>query len=232
MIALGAYKPPAKAFDRYYANTVLLFTRDGTDESTTLTDESYNASGNMAVFGNCAYDTAQAKFGLSSIRLGTGGFKFEGTVSNSIGVGGANFTVEAWIRPTSLANTNGIAPTIFYAPTPWTFYIDSATYVLKLYSTELRITGDTAINVDEWAHVAWTRESSLNRLFLNGIVQAGTYSNPGTIYTTDYTCRFGAQNADVNGILSGWIDDVRITKGVARYTASFTPPIHPFASSA
>ena len=123
MIPLSAYHATGIAQDLWYEGTILLFTSDGADESTTLTDESYAANGNMTVFGDCAYDTAQAKFGLSSIRVGTGGFRFTASAEDVIGAGGEDFTIEAFIRPTTIALNGGNNATLFYSASPWYFFI-------------------------------------------------------------------------------------------------------------
>ena len=78
------------------------------------------------------------------------------------------------------------------------------------------------LNLNTWNHVAVTREGSVFRLFVNGTqvdtftsstVEIGFLNDPLTV---------GSYNS--TGYFNGYLSDVRITKGLARYTASFTPP--------
>ena len=84
--------------------------------------------------------------------------------------------------------------------------------------------------MNTWYHVAWTHTGGTWRVFINGVLEganapAGSYaSNTATLYL-GYDPVFGGRH------FSGHIDDSRITKGVARYTANFTPPALPFPNS-
>lgn len=78
-------------------------------------------------------------------------------------------------------------------------------------------------------HFAITRESGVFRAFLNGTLEGSRtvsavvdFSNSGTLYGRN------KWDAGSNGMFNGNIDELRITKGVARYTENFTPPTEPF----
>jgi hypothetical protein len=83
-----------------------------------------------------------------------------------------------------------------------------------------------------WAHIAVTRSDTILRFWLDGALvgvrglpaalQVASTTGPldvGTLYSA---------SSVTNSYFTGYIDDVRITKGVARYTANFTPPALPF----
>jgi len=90
------------------------------------------------------------------------------------------------------------------------------------------VTGSTAISVNTWTHVAVTRNGNTFRLFVNGIVDAtATSSNSQTLNAAD-VFYVGRSGYDTTRIVTGYLDDVRITKGYARYTANFTPPTAAF----
>jgi hypothetical protein len=76
--------------------------------------------------------------------------------------------------------------------------------------------------INQWTHVAASRQGSTIRLFINGVLTAsGTQS--ASIGSSTGSAYVG-NRADLNHPFKGYIDDLRITKGVARYTSNFTPP--------
>jgi hypothetical protein len=77
-----------------------------------------------------------------------------------------------------------------------------------------------------WQHVAFTRNGGTLRLFLNGQIVQQVNGYSGTLNTITNFLHVGS---GVNGDskMNGYMDEVRITRGVARYTASFTPPQQP-----
>jgi hypothetical protein len=79
--------------------------------------------------------------------------------------------------------------------------------------------------VTAWAHIAITRSGSTWYVFINGVL---SYSQTlaGTLVQSQNTAYIGADIPD-SKYLNGYIDDLRITKGLARYTANFTPPQGP-----
>jgi hypothetical protein len=85
----------------------------------------------------------------------------------------------------------------------------------------------TAISANTWYHVAATRENGTLRLFLNGSLDLTQAS-----LTTDYNQTNNLQiglSRDGSWPWVGYLDDLRITKGLARYTSSFTPTTSAFA---
>ena len=82
----------------------------------------------------------------------------------------------------------------------------------------------SVLTVSTWQHIAFTRSSSTARLFVNGVQVGistlasnltGSHLVIGGYYSTAY-------------LFDGYIDDLRITKGVARYTSNFSVPAAPF----
>lgn len=96
-----------------------------------------------------------------------------------------------------------------------------------------------------WHHIAWTRSGTTGRLFVNGVAQTGLIANSlthdigfGSIISVEPTpaltiggARDAAEDTTLVGPLWAHIDDLRITRGVARYTADFTPPAAEFPAS-
>lgn len=85
------------------------------------------------------------------------------------------------------------------------------------------------LRAKRWNHIAVTRQGSTFRAFLNG-VQGFTQTNSAKLYiSSSYGLAIGCNfvntwNGTPANVAPGYYDDIRITKGTARYTANFTPP--------
>jgi hypothetical protein len=89
-----------------------------------------------------------------------------------------------------------------------------------------RITGST-LSLNIWSHIAICRSGTSTKLFING-TQSGSTSTDSTNYVAS-PVRIGDGNDGTSTYpYSGYIDDLRITNGVARYTSTFTPPTQAF----
>jgi hypothetical protein len=76
------------------------------------------------------------------------------------------------------------------------------------------------MTADTWHHVAFARQGSTGRLFLNGTLEGST-----TSFSTNLNARAVIGSEESLGYpFKGYMSDVRITKGLARYTSNFTPP--------
>jgi hypothetical protein len=79
---------------------------------------------------------------------------------------------------------------------------------------------------NQWVHVAFVRYSGTTKLYLNGAYIAGAADS------SNYNGAAGAydvgRDVDNGAYLTGYINDLRVTKGIARYTSNFTPPTTAF----
>jgi hypothetical protein len=219
-------KDSVAATDTNIREVSLLLHGNGTNGSTTITDSSLTPK-TVTAFGNAQISTAQSKFGGSSIAFdGTGDYLDTGS-NSAFGYGLNDFTIEFWIyRNASAAlqvfldHRTGVAvrvaPTIYISSNSIFYYTDGNN----------RITGG-AVASTQWVHVALSKTGSSTRLFLDGVQTGSTYTDTNNYI--DSPVRVGGAN-DGGAVLSlnGYIDDLRVTKGVARYTANFTPPTAPF----
>jgi hypothetical protein len=164
---------------------------------------------------------------------GNGDYLFVPNTNLSFNFGTGDFTVEGWIY---LAATPSTAGTIIdaRASDALTEYHTSVTASNKLdfiYSSS-RVTSATSISNTTWTHFAITRSSGTIRLFINGTLDANTASYSGTVNAAATPAIGGGRaglTSAINGYyFNGYIDDLRITKGYARYTATFTAPVGPF----
>lgn len=80
-----------------------------------------------------------------------------------------------------------------------------------------------SISASQWTHVAFVRDGSNWTWYINGIA-AGTGTNSADLTFTTQPTYIGYGGEDYFAAFNGYIDDLRITKGVARYTSNFTVP--------
>ena len=218
--------------DPYWNNVVALLHMDGADGSTTFTDEKGHT---FTAVGNAQLDTAQFKFGTASLLCDGSGDGITTSDSADWEFAGGDFTVEAWLRFNSVADCH-IVSRAADGTGAGSWILFRRLNVLEFYyttdgtlSTARRAQGGAwSASAGVWYHVAASRSGANLRLFIDG-VQTGTTFNAGTdvIADTAQPLRLGISPDGIKSV-NGWIDDSRITKGVARYTSSFTPPSAPF----
>jgi hypothetical protein len=192
------------------------------------------AQHNLSLENGTNISTAQAKFGNSSLY-------FDGTTdtatvigSENVNFGTANFTVEGWIRPASFS---GYKPNII---SKWTngsrgwavrLVASGSGFVMRFTfstqgSNDYNLDATTVLAFDTWHHFAFVQNSNTVTCYSNGTAN-GTISC-STIFASTNPIILGdwdTNQADYNG----YIDDIRVTTGVARYTSNFTAPAEPFA---
>ena len=141
-----------------------------------------------------------------------------------------DFTLECWIYPTAVPTAGQYAFVAGQSKagvgnTSCGLYLGSAGGIIYLYSFGTFGTLPGAVVAQNaWSHIALTREGNSFKLWING-TQAGstlTYSGAMTSATaTNFTI---GGNAGYNLYFTGYIDDLRVSKGVCRYTGTFTSP--------
>lgn len=211
--------------DPYWSNVVLAMHMDDVG----LTDAKGHA---VTLIGNVARSAAQSKFGgYSAYFDGAGDFLYPVNSGPDFAFGTGDFTVEMWVYLPSL----GVARTLYdgrpaSANGPYVSTYVRATNTIGFFVSAVdRITGTTALAAMTWYHVALCRSGTSTKLFLNGVQEGATYSD-GNNYLGAANRPFigiDAYNSSATAML-GYIDDLRVTKGVARYTANFTPPSSAF----
>jgi len=218
-----------EATDPNFANVSLLLHMDGADGSTTFTDNSSIAH-TVTPNGNAQIDTAQFKFGgASGIFDGTGDF-LQISDHSSLDLGTGNFTIEGWVRP----NATGIQGIIGKGdPTTtsgWALFFNSGPNLHVFQNGIYRCTSNSNQSTGTWYHFAAVRNGTTWTLYIDGVAQTTTGTSSDNLDNAA-NLRIGGQLTGVGGDFNGWLDDIRITKGVARYTSNFTPPTSAFPNS-
>lgn len=225
--------------DPNFSNVALLLHADGSNGSTTLVDSS--ASGvAFTAYGNAQLSTAQKKFGSASMAFDGNGDYFQTSVDSSSlwSLGTGDFTVEGWVY--FISQPQGWAEFVCFrtgtsgatSADADSFAIDGgkASVYIKYGGASTSIGDNSSLPANAWTHLAFTRSSGTIRLFVNGVL-----SGSSATFTANMTANklvFGTDGFGTSGTLNGYIDEVRITKGLARYTANFTPPSAPFPNVA
>jgi len=219
--------------DPNFSSVSLLLHSDGSNGSTTFTDSSSNSL-TVTANGDAQISTAQSKFGGSSMYLDGTGDSVSITDSGSVMVLGTDdFTVEFWFYTSS----NSTNLTNF-----GTFFVGGINSLLLRYHSSYSgiVVGYEGVAYDiipspnasptenAWNHIAVVRDSTSLRLYLNGSL-VGDYTSTTRNYSSAIN-EIG--KAGANYPLLGYIDDFRVTKGVARYTgSSFSVPTEAFPNS-
>lgn len=179
---------------------------------------------NIDTVGDAQIDTAVKKYGTGSLEFDGTGDYLALDESEQFGFGTGDFTVEAWAYTSdNTRSVGGASQRIFdIGGGDVGIWLQSSTGYIS-YNIAGGVTATTTVFPEnQWNHVALTRSGTSLKLFLNGTQVASTTnsSNLGTAHPATV----GAFNNTSDGAFLGYIDDLRITKGIARYTSAFTPP--------
>jgi hypothetical protein len=219
----------AATLDQYYNSSSLLCHFDSVNAAGRFIDNSRN---NFAITssGDVSLSDSQYKFGGASAYFdGTGDYLVTPTTS-VLTFGTNDLTVELWIYQT-VSSVGAykviVGDNVYSSVGGWTLYSYNNQLNLWKGGTEL-IAPSGTLTLNSWNYVVWTRQSGNNRIFING-TQVGSTVSDSTNYTSTAIYVGSSKINTLN--FAGYVDELRITKGVARYTANFTPRNSPFPNS-
>jgi hypothetical protein len=187
-----------------------------------FTDSSPSAK-TVSTAGNVITDTSQKVFGVSSAKFDGSGDYLEIANSTDWDFSSGDFTLECWIRPNLTGNQQSI---IIRNEANWEWLLElSAGNRIRWASfsggaTNWDFDGTTAIGTGQWYHLVGQRKGNLQQLFVNGTKEGSDGTWTGTMADGNAPVTIGGRGASVS--FNGWVDEVRISKGVARYAANFT----------
>ena len=211
------------AVDDSYTKT--LFHMDGADASTTFTDESGKV---WTTNGNAQIDTAQSVFGgASGLFDGTGDY-LSLAENTDFDFGTGDFTIDLRVRRNgNNTNYNGLVSTHHYVEPDsngWGAGFDNGNKVRFTNNGDTKVTSTTTLTDLTWYHVAYVRYGNTLSLYVNGTSE-DTDDVTGVSFNSYDGITIGRWGANQNNYyLVGWLDEVRVSKGVARWTTNFTPP--------
>lgn len=214
---------------------------DGSDGATSTTDDS-RWNGTISFFGNAQLDTAQSKFGGSSLLLdGTGDYVSLATSPRFwFSMAGYNspFTIEGFFRwnadPSSFQHLVGLW-SVTGDEKSWDLRYDGAGNELEF---AMSVDGSTTLTdiafswtptLNTWYHIAVDFDGSKYRLYLDGTM-VGSSTTIRSLYPSKSVVALGARGSDATEYFNGWVEEVRVVRGAAIYAtdSGFTPPTEAF----
>ena len=225
----------AMTTDPYIANVSLLL-HGNVNSAGNFIDSSTNnqtiTNGNAII----SPTTTMNMFGNNSLYFnGNSPLKTPSSIINSFGTN--NFTIEFWFNRTGanqiqrwICNyTSGSIPNF------WVIGSDNYGANIRVWVNSIMLfTGTILLNTNTWYHYALVRNGNTFTQYINGIQDVQTTTNTSipidTGITTTNTIYMGTDGG--NNIYTGYMAEIRITNGTARYTGNFTVPTYAFANTA
>lgn len=221
----AAFTPPTAAHD--YEYTTLLIHADGNNGQVCVRDETGKA---VTVANNATISTTQSKFGGSALSLDGVNDYLSLADSSDWSFGTGDFTIECWIRPGTVSVDQEIISQC--GPlTPNDFFIVRLTSAAKIRAvavvggvTVTDRTGTTSLSANTWYHIAIVRNAGSVEIYVDGVANASGGTNGAGAWPNSSDRLVIGSDDDGSNDYSGYLDEIRITKGKARYTSGFTPP--------
>lgn len=216
------------AGDASFASVSLLLHCDGSNGSTTFTDSGPGAKTVTATAAQIS--TAQSKFGGASALFNGSSARLSVPASADFDFGTGDFTIEIWARFASHTTVQTLFGNYQNSTNGWSLQRRSDTNTIRLGN------GDTALidvswtpTDNTWYHLAVCRSGTSLRAFVDGSQVGSTATSSDNISGSTNELLVGALYfGSFVQHFNGYIDDLRITKGVARYTSNFTAPASAF----
>jgi len=174
----------------------------------------------LETVGNAQISTSVKKYGSASMYFDGSGDQLYSIANQGTAFGTADFTIEFWVYGLSSAARQDWLD-LYNGSLGNRIQILWVSSQIAYYQNNTFVTGGGTYSTNTWYHIALTRASGSNKLFVNG-TQVGTSATNTTNFSSNalYVGKSASGGTDFNG----YIDELRITNGVARYTANFTPP--------
>jgi len=206
--------------------TKLLIHSNTISGSVVFTDSS-SSSHTITASGNTHHTTSTYKFAESSIYFDA--YEDYLNVENhpDLVFGTDDFTIDFWIKSSfSVPNSNIVLTTGNYInyglelgqPNLFFWYTDTGG---SSQVQHINVSGD----INSWIHIAKTKENGVNRVFKDGIL---IDTAPQTTYNFTNSDLFQIGNPSAGPKISFYLDEFRVSKGIARWTSNFTPPASPY----
>jgi hypothetical protein len=247
----NGYNAPFKGYisDFRITNGTAVYTSDFIPPSQTLISNSSalhltgsgsnivdkSQSGLIKVIGNVTTSTVQSKYLGSSIYFDGNGDNISISEIDSFKMRTGDFTIEGWTYIESDTDSVSYIASKYFSSGDtdgWriTLFTNGGNFpgrfVVYIAGNAIIAPSTYDVNHSEWTHFALTREGTTLKLFTNGILTQSVTNSTDLIANTQ-PILLGVNGSNGN-YLKGYLEDFRVTKGLARYTANFTPPTASF----
>jgi hypothetical protein len=217
----AAFTPPTAPLTAISGTSLLLgFTNAGIIDNA--------MQNNLVTVGTAQVSTSVFKFGTGSIAFSGTGAWLTSADNTSLQMGTGDFTIEGWVYVNAIGTAYGIVSK-GAASTGWSVNITSGNKLQFSYTATV-LTGTTSLAASTWYYFAVVRSGSGTgnlKIYLNGTADATSAGAVTDNFNQTSILYVGASRTGTTP-LNGYIDELRITKGVARYTANFTAPQQAF----
>ena len=204
-------------------------TAEGDSSVLAILDESPAPKSPLDEGGNVQISTAVSRYGGSSIAFDGNGDRLVASPSTDWDFSGGPHTTECWLYLNSLptqicrvvmAGPNAAASSMVLIEINQSGQVSMVRPLLG----STRLASPTLLSSNQWYHIATVINGSNSAVFVNGVGTFGPITLPTSIATNQLFIGYDTAGGSVGSNLNGYIDDLRITKGVARYTEDFLPP--------
>ena len=226
--ALGTGAPQ---YDPNLASVGLLVHGDGNSGATAFPDSSANNLTPTIYGSGTVVSTSVKEFGSGSIFFnGSGGVNYPLVNGGPIDIGAGDFTVEFWMHAPTQGSGEGCILETNNAGSVLSLVYSSTNQGLSMSGRTSASTPNNAVPLNTWTAIAIVNHSGTVQLYVNGVASGSTSSwSPSTGFAT-CALVFG----DASGVsipYTGYLDEIRVTKGVARYTSNYTPAAAAFPTT-
>ena len=194
------------------------------------TDDQSSGSNNASNLG-ATWQTSVKKFYDGAVRFNGSSSSLDVPATADLAMGSGDFTYEMYVYQNNFTNRSAfIDNRTTSSTTGITVGTEASNGQIRIYmnassGSDIAVTG-TTMPLNQWVHIAVCRSNGVVTLFVNGSpsgsgTRTSDLNNPTHKTTFGYTSRPGATSYSY---LDGYIQDIRIYKGIAKYTSSFSPP--------
>jgi hypothetical protein len=184
---------------------------------------------NLETVADSKISTTQSKFGGSSMFFDGTGDYLTASFNSLFNLGASNFTIEFWVNTSStVAYATALRLGDTWTTGSWALYLNDSngngypswwSYTLN----NALSTSGAAVNDGAWHHIALVRSTTTMTMYIDGTSRGTLAVSTSTVGDTTTKLWIARDSSNVRE-LAGYIDDLRITNGYARYTSTFTPP--------
>ena len=197
---------------------------DGSNAGSAFADESANIKGSGTAKGitnsNVTTSTASSQFYGSSGDFSANSAKLTIASSNDFAFGTGDFTIEWWMNFNSIGGTPYDSGAVNTSGNIGIF-IDSTYFYVRASGTDTYFAwSSVGVSTGEWNHYAVVRNSGTVTIYLDGVSVASGTNSANITSTTAYVGVLTGHGYGTNG----YQQDLRVYKGLAKYTSSFTVP--------